>query len=417
MPVIQSLREPTWSDVRKACVCLFGTDPGQNGRLFSGLTPDRLRAAFRKKAKELHPDALSGVSSEHRQARADRFVAVKDAYEILSAHLQSISPHSSPFETGPGTIIAVGGAKGGIGKSLFAANLGILLASSGHRTLLVDLDLGSANLHLYLGEKALLRTSINDFLSKRVARLEEVMVPSPHGPWMIGGDSSQLGSANLPFSRKLKLIRALRSVPADVVILDLGGDTTFNILDFFLAADVGIVLTTQETASTLSAYHFLKGAVYRRLTRLFGPESPFAGDRDEVLERIIRSLIDDGAERGKTLGDLIRDVRAKHPSGTAVLQRALQTFRPFLLLNKVPPGRNVQGVVHKLQAVSARWLNIKLRYLGGLTNQRVIEQCALTLTPVVARYPGGTLAREIGDILSRMNPHPGRMNRPPRRTR
>ena len=46
-------------------------------------------------------------------------------------------------------VIAVGGAKGGIGKSIFATNLALLLSSVG-RTVIIDLDLGGANLHLYL---------------------------------------------------------------------------------------------------------------------------------------------------------------------------------------------------------------------------------------------------------------------------
>ena len=64
-------------------------------------------------------------------------------------------------------VIAVGGAKGGIGKSIFAINLALLLSSVG-RTVIIDLDLGGANLHLYLGETIVAR-QITQYTSRRAA--------------------------------------------------------------------------------------------------------------------------------------------------------------------------------------------------------------------------------------------------------
>jgi flagellar biosynthesis protein FlhG len=61
------------------------------------------------------------------------------------------------------TIIAVGGSKGGIGKSVFSANLGIHLSKE-HKTVIIDLDLGGANMHFYLGHNKVLKKNINDFL-------------------------------------------------------------------------------------------------------------------------------------------------------------------------------------------------------------------------------------------------------------
>ena len=171
----------------------------------------------------------------------------------------------------PGKIIAVGGAKGGIGKSLFVANLGVLLSQLGKRTVVVDLDLGGSNLHLYMGVWSLSRR-IDDYLEKKVATISEIITPTKFGPQLIGGGGGKLGAANIHFSRKIKLLRSLKTIDADYVILDLGGDTTFNILDFYLAADQGFVLTTCEPASYLDAYGFLKMSLHRRLTRLFGAD-------------------------------------------------------------------------------------------------------------------------------------------------
>src|SRR5882724_10833048 len=72
-------------------------------------------------------------------------------------------------------IIAVGGGKGGIGKSLVSANLGIALAQRGSSVVLVDADLGGANLHSCLGV-AQPQVSLSDFVNRNVARLEDVAV-------------------------------------------------------------------------------------------------------------------------------------------------------------------------------------------------------------------------------------------------
>ena len=72
----------------------------------------------------------------------------------------------------------IGGGKGGTGKSFITGSLGILLAREGYQTLLIDLDLGAANLHTTIGapnpEK-----SLSDFVNKKVAALDETIIPTP----------------------------------------------------------------------------------------------------------------------------------------------------------------------------------------------------------------------------------------------
>jgi flagellar biosynthesis protein FlhG len=109
------------------------------------------------------------------------------------------------------------------------------------------------------------------------------------GSSAVGG--GRLGTANIHFSHKLKLLRALKTIDADYVILDLGGDTTYNILDFYLAADQGLVLTTCDPASYLDAYGFIKMSLHRKLTRLFGPESAYRNIRDRDVEGIINEIL------------------------------------------------------------------------------------------------------------------------------
>jgi flagellar biosynthesis protein FlhG len=309
--------------------------------------------------------------------------------------VQSISENANT----KGKIIAIGGAKGGIGKSLFAANLGVFLSNKGLRTVVVDLDLGGANLHLYLGE-TFINININDFLNKRVSTLQQTMINTKYGPLLIGGDSSQLGAANIHFTRKLKLMRAIKNLDADFIILDLGGDTSYNIIDFFLLADHGIVMTTCDPASYLDAYNFIKIALYRRLNRLFGSESKYKEQKDSDLEQIIReaTMPANGSEIEK-IEDLVEKVKRQLPRSLPVLNEALSTLKPYLVINRVPQNINVSKIVKRIQEVSSKMLSLKVRHLESIPYQPEIEASAINLVPIVANPANCDLERKINDIV------------------
>jgi flagellar biosynthesis protein FlhG len=332
----------------------------------------------------------------------DKKSPFSESHEILKAYFPRQDSTVSDRINGRKIIIAIGGAKGGIGKSIFAANLGVFLASKGKRPVLVDLDLGGANLHLYLGER-LLEKDINDFLSRRTPTLEKIMVPTRYGPRLIGGDSSQLGAANIHFAKKLELLRSIKKIDADYVIIDLGGDTSYNILDFFLAADQGIVMTTLEPASYLDAYSFIKVALYRKLNRLFGPESKFRTQKDRGLQRLIYE--DTTSSKGssvKNIEELLQRVKEQQPQSLSLVIEAISSFNPHLILNRVTHNSNVTQVVERIQEVSRKMLSIRIGYLGSLPYQSEIESSAMDLVPIVARYPEGDLAKKISVIIEKL---------------
>lgn len=297
-------------------------------------------------------------------------------------------------------IIAVGGAKGGVGKSLLAANMGVYLAYRGYRTIVIDLDLGAANLHLYLGVWAL-KHRINDFLDKKVDDLAALAVSTDSGLCLIGGGSSRLGAANLPFARKLKLMRAIRKLDADYVIIDLGGDTSYNILDFFLMADHGLVMTTCDPASYLDAYTFIKMALYRRLMRLFGPESAYCRFRDNQLLAIIREFCEaKQTEEPRKISDLLDQVQYLAPQSYPLIQTVIQHFQPYLVVNKADSATAVKDLVQRLQKVTQRILSAKVSLAGIIPTHSDIARSALDLKPEVGQHPYGIFARSIRDIFN-----------------
>jgi flagellar biosynthesis protein FlhG len=300
-------------------------------------------------------------------------------------------------------IIAVGGAKGGVGKSLVAANIGVYLASLGKKTVLVDLDLGAANLHLYLGVWGL-KYRIDDYLDKKVPDLASIAVPTQYGPLLIGGGSSRLGSANLPHTRKLKMMRAIRKMDADYVILDLGASTTFNILDFFLLADAGLVMTTCDPAAYLDAYTFIKMALYRRLVRLFGAESVFHKFKDEQLQAVINGFVAPNDNNdARYISDLLTQIEAQAPQRSYLVREAIAGFQPHLVVNMTQNRAEVNSLIQRMQLVSQRMLNMRIECAGSIPSDRLIAKSAHDLKPEVASHPNGELARRIAQILRHIN--------------
>ena len=400
---IQNLKNDELHRVRIACAFLFSPDHARDDFFLKNLELPLVTRAYREKAKRYHPDLHRDEPKEVIERRKERFVKIKASYDTLRNYFPQENsgerPHETPFRR---KIIAVGGAKGGIGKSIFAANLGVLLSSAGHRTVLVDLDLGGANLHLYLGNTSLPRC-INDFLSKRIPRLEDAMVSSKYGPGLIGGDSSRFGAANITFAAKMKLLRSIRQIDADVIILDLGGDTSYNIVDFFLAADIGIVMGTCDPAAYLEAYNFIKIALYRKLNRLYGEESEYRLEKDPELAALIGLLSShDTGERIANIHELRNRVRQQQPKNLFLINQLLRSFKPRLVLNMVEDRCCTDSVVWRIQEVAEKMLCTEVNFAGSIPLENDIKRSARDLIPAIAKSPNGSYATSLNRIVGKL---------------
>lgn len=372
--------------VRTACGYIFSAERMTDGAFLNSLNFDMVRQAFREKAKRYHPDLHGDEEPEVLEKRKERFVRIMESVETLRKVLPEARRERSESSPGRRTIIAVGGAKGGIGKTLFSANLGIHLHRKGRRIVLVDLDLGGANLHLHLGLTGLPRT-INDFLDHH-ASLEEIMTPTRYGPRLIGGDSSRLGAANIDFALKVKLMKAIRRIEADCIVLDLGGDTSYNIIDFFLLADRGIVLTTCDPSAYLEAYNFIKVALFRKLNRLFGAEAGSPLEKDPALQELIaEATLSGNGSRVQSVAQLLQRIQERLPHYLGFVKARIEEFRPLLVVNQVEPDSNQAEVVERIRQVARKMLSVEVEYVGELPFQQEIKKSARDLVPAVVRHP------------------------------
>ncbi|HAR94560.1 MAG TPA: hypothetical protein DCR97_01130 [Deltaproteobacteria bacterium] len=276
----------------------------------------------------------------------------------------------------------------------------------GFKVVMVDLDLGGSDLHIYMGHRQMPETTLNDFLNRKIGCLNDAAVGCEHdGPVLIAGNAAELGSANIAFQKKARLIEAIRKMNADYVVLDLGGGTDFNTLDFFLAADLGIVLTTLDQAAYLEAYAFIKTALQRKLNRLFAADSAFPARKNSRLKQIVADSTTAPEKDGpRTIRDLLEEVAKDDPLALPLIADEILSFSPRLVINRCFDSRAALRVASTLRTVACQRLSVDIDHVGTITRHSRIEQ-SITYAhhPLVRRQPSGLFASEMRSIIDALD--------------
>jgi flagellar biosynthesis protein FlhG len=325
--------------------------------------------------------------------KSDEFGGLQNTENMRQPEESQLTPEASGPDMSDKTIIAVGGAKGGVGKSAIAANLAVGLALLGQQVVLADLDLGGADVHLYLGVKSLPKTW-NDLLDKKVNSIEDIITPTAfEGLKLIGGDSSKLGSENLPYAQKRKIMRHLREIEGDYLILDLGGNTSYNALDFFLFADHKIVISGTEPASILDSYSFVKVAFYRFLERFFSEHNS--------LKELGQKIKDGSWERSKdlSLDYIFSEVRERDAAAYDKIRKQHDQFRVSLVVNMAENRKDFQ-IAESMQRVLKEKCFLNVGVLGTIPFDKLARRAARSFTPIIVEYPKCQPSKAIHQMLA-----------------
>src|SRR4030042_6165251 len=162
----------------------------------------------------------------------------------------------------------IGGGKGGTGKSFLTGNLGILLARQRFKTLLIDADLGTANLHTILGIPHP-DISLSDFFNKKLKSLQETVLGTPIPDlFLISGARNKLDIANLSHEHKMKMLRAISRLDYDYILLDLSAGTSFNTIDFFTLSGSAIFVCCPEPPPIENLYRLILSLYTRKIHHL-----------------------------------------------------------------------------------------------------------------------------------------------------
>src|SRR3989338_3578184 len=284
-------------------------------------------------------------------------------------------------------ILTFGGGKGGIGKSLIAANMAIGLAVSGRKVIIIDADLGAANLHAILGIKSP-PLGLKDFIFNGYPLKALLMDSGVKNLKFISGAGDVPGISNISYRVKLKLINNIRELKADYIIIDLAPGISYNTIDFFNITDDGIIITTPEVTSIMSIYNYIKGALHRRIMNAFK-------NNDGVADAI---------EITKTpynITDLKDRLGRLNSSYNEILDRVLDDFHPMLIVNRARKpadadiGESIKNLVKKN-------LCIEIKSLGHIAESEAVQKSVEDMKPFLIKVPQDKASLCINEIISKL---------------
>ena len=238
----------------------------------------------------------------------------------------------------PVRVIAVTSGKGGVGKTNVAVNLAISMARAGHQVMLMDADLGLANIDVMLGLKT--EYDLSHVIDGKVD-LEEILIEGPEGIKIVPASSGTARMAELSQAENVGLIRAFSelSIPLDTFIIDTAAGIHDSVISFAKAAREVVVVVCDEPTSITDAYAMLK-----------------------VLN----------------------------------LDHGVQRFH--VLCNMVKNDKHGQQLYVKLMKVANHYLDVTLDYMGHVPMDEKIVMSVRKQRPIVLEYPGAPAALALQEI-------------------
>ena len=286
-------------------------------------------------------------------------------------------------------IIAIGGGKGGVGKSLISSSLAISMAKLGRSVTLIDLDLGAANLHTCMGLK-IPQFGLTDFLKSRVNNFEEILTSTPlKNLQFICGFNDALDIADIGHEQVQLLLKNIFNLKSEYIILDLGAGTNDKTLDFFLSAQKKIITVVPEPTSIENAYRFIKSAFYRQMRLSEG---------NSGLQSLISEAMDHKNQLGiRSPSDLLRHIQQTDPTASAKFLNEMRSFDLSILVNQVRTYDD-RDLGKSVTSVCRQYFGVDVKYLGYLEYDNAAWQALRKKRPLVVDYPNSPLATQISLI-------------------
>ena len=294
--------------------------------------------------------------------------------------------------TRPPHVWAIASGKGGVGKSVVSTNFAVSLAGRGHTCALLDLDLGCANLHTMLGVTHG-RGGLGRLIEKETATLADALVPTGiDGLQLLSGDQAGPGTANLSYAHKHRILRQARRLEVDHVVLDLGAGTSFNVLDFFLEADTGLVVVVPEPTSIENTYDFLLAAFLRSLRSVTR--------RGAVREALDKAI---AANRGRLPEprDLLAAVVEEDAQAGVALWERFESFSANLIVNRARNARHHE-LGPQIVRDARKHFGATLHYAGAIVADDCVVSAVVARRPVIRQFPGSNFARDLEAVATRL---------------
>lgn len=289
-------------------------------------------------------------------------------------------------------IWAIGGGKGGSGKTFITSSMATYLAKKDKRAILFDFDIGGANLNSFLGID-MPKRSLSSFFEKGAPLNELIERTGIPNLRLITGDIHSLTSDKIKYSQKLKLFRHVKILNSQYVLIDLGAGSHHNTLDAFLMADKKIAIIEPEVIAVENFYHFIKNALFRRI-RISLRDYGFK----EFIEHIwnIREKY-----KIKNLWDLIAWFKDSFSFIGDILDKELEEFKVYLIVNKV---RNREDIYMGsfIKSAFKKYTNIQIKYVGYIEFDDSVWKAVRNRRPYMLRYVSSSCAQEIETLTKNL---------------
>ena len=283
-------------------------------------------------------------------------------------------------------MVAIASGKGGVGKSLLAANVGIFLATLGKRVVIVDAALGAPNLHVFAGVPRPARTLAEALATG--ADLAEFTLPTPvPGMRLIAGAGDPHWIAGASAELIATLSAQLRSLAADWVVVDLAPGTTPSVLDLFLDADHGVLVAVPDPTSIELMHRFIRAAFVHRLGRLG------LDDLAHLTPQEARQV------EGGIIAPLELYLRAVGEDDPRVpaLRQALLAFRPHLVITAVRSKADME-IGRAVASAARRRLGVGIQYLGHLEYDEAVWASTRRRRPLLVEHPEARISKNIEKV-------------------
>lgn len=296
-------------------------------------------------------------------------------------------------------IIPVASGKGGVGKTTFVSNLGVLLAKQGKTVILVDLDLGGSNLHTYLGVKNK-GSGIGEYIRKpKEISFSSLILSTRYDKlYLILGDAMYIGVANVGYSVRKKIIQEIKKLVSDYIIIDLGSGTNSYILDFFLIEYSGLLVTIPETTAILNTYSFLKNVLFRLLYLSFSPKSQ---------ERIIMEEFAKKRIEGTRLNlfDMVKELGNVSSASLVKAKTLSHRFFPRVILNKVESKNDIL-MADKFIEIVKKNIGLPVEVIGCIESEMDLRESINVRIPHIVRDPYCRFKGNLEFILKNLEESP-----------
>jgi len=283
--------------------------------------------------------------------------------------------------TNPINIIAVGGGKGGIGKSVVCTNLAAGMALSGQKVILMDTDFGGNPDHGF-------QDFFNDDIIDPGTLLLDTGISNLK---FVSGAGDNPGSANIDSDSIGTIISFIKKLEADTILLDLGPGTNYNVIDFFNISTQGVVLTTPEMTSVMKTFSFIRSALFRRISLAFQayPKIQKMVDHSNPINADMESY---------TTGLLRSNFKEHFPNYTESLDSIINDFTPGLVVNRVRNRKDLIAGDNLLKLVK-KFLEVGITYLGYIIESDRVRDSIDEMIPFLIKDPQSKPSENLQQII------------------